>query len=84
MKKAADELERQREKESKENMRDLMNKLNLYQAQSKERGARSIKHSKENSVFAANIKLNKDQKDEIVAKSLQIGETMQKVLGSRQ
>ena len=65
-------------------MHDFMNKLNLYKTQKKERGAQSIKHSKENTVFAASIKLNKDQKDEIVAKSLQIDETMQKVLGHSQ
>ena len=66
------------DKKSEDNLHDLMNKLNLYKTQ-KKGGMQNIKHPKE-TVLASTIKLNKDQKDEIVAKSLQLDETMKKVL----
>ena len=67
-------------KELEENLKDLMNKLNFYRTQ--QRGT-SIRQSNREALLGATIKLNKDQKDEIVAKSLQLDATMRRVLGQK-
>lgn len=63
-----------------ENMKDLMNKLNLYKSQ---QSSQNIRQSNKEALLGSTIKLNKDQKDEIVAKSLQLDETMRRVFGDK-
>ena len=67
-------------KQMEENMNDLMNKLNLYKTQ---QAGINIRESNKEALLGSTIKLNKDQKDEIVAKSLQLNETMKKVFGDQ-
>jgi len=71
-----------KEKKAEHNLHDLMQKLNLFQSQKKKNGGKlSMKQFNKQYLLASTIKLNKDQKDEMVANSLQLNETMNKVLG---
>eukprot|EP00486_Rosalina_sp_Unknown_P005314 CAMPEP_0201572344 /NCGR_PEP_ID=MMETSP0190_2-20130828/15530_1 /ASSEMBLY_ACC=CAM_ASM_000263 /TAXON_ID=37353 /ORGANISM="Rosalina sp." /LENGTH=121 /DNA_ID=CAMNT_0047997957 /DNA_START=635 /DNA_END=1000 /DNA_ORIENTATION=- len=67
-------------RELEENMKDLMKKLNLYKTQ---QHSQNIRQSNKEALLGSTIKLNKDQKDELVAKSLQLDETMKRVLGEK-
>jgi len=81
MRSEEEEMEKRAKREMDENLQELVNKLQLYKAQKKPVGMRSSTVKPKEYVLAATIKLNKDQKDEIVAGSLQLKETMRKVLG---
>ena len=67
-------------KELEEDLKDLMNKLNLYRTQ---QCGTNIRQSNREALLGSTIKLNKDQKDEIVSNSLQLDATMKRVLGQK-
>jgi len=62
-----------------QNLHALTEKLKLYKAQ---KNAQIYnKQNRKGNVLTASIKMNKDEKDQMLSKSLQINETMKKVLG---
>jgi len=79
---AGEALKASKDEEAKQNLNDLMQKLNLYKSQTATRQSiKSQNNNKENTILTANIKMSKEEKSKIIAQSLQIDQTMQKVLG---